>query len=235
MKFSIIIPTFNEEECIKELLPHLSKIGSGFDYEIIVSDGGSTDKTLEIASSHGATVINSPKKRRSAQMNEGARQATGDVLYFLHADTFPPVDLFQSISRTIKDGYSAGAFCVRFEGLDGKHFLFTLTSYIARLRMRVLWFGDQSLFVLKRVFDEIGGYNTNLLIFEDSLFVKEIRRRYKVLFIKNCIITSVRKFNKNGPMRLRLIYALLIILYSLSFSHRILLSVYKSLIRQNKI
>jgi len=87
---SIIIPTYNEEENIKNLLPRLTHSSGTMPHEIIVVDGGSTDQTVIRAKQLGATAFHSPKRGRAHQMNFGAQKATADLLYFVHADTLPP-------------------------------------------------------------------------------------------------------------------------------------------------
>ncbi|MEQ8337304.1 MAG: glycosyltransferase [Cyclobacteriaceae bacterium] len=90
MGVSIIIPVFNESKIIGHLLKYLHTNQTGLMSEIIVVDGGSTDQTREIARKEGASVILSPEKGRSTQMNLGADYAEGEILFFLHADSFPP-------------------------------------------------------------------------------------------------------------------------------------------------
>ncbi|MEO6538796.1 MAG: glycosyltransferase, partial [Ferruginibacter sp.] len=94
---SIIIPTYNESELIGKLINFLKEFGNKDISEIIISDGGSTDNTAEIAKNAGAQVIISPQKGRAAQMNFGASMATSDILYFIHADTLPPPSFFTDI------------------------------------------------------------------------------------------------------------------------------------------
>lgn len=90
---SIVIPTYNEAEVIQKLIRYLLNSENSSLLEIIVSDGGSTDNTQALAREAGAKVIQSPKKGRAAQMNAGAAEANGQILYFLHADTFHLLDM----------------------------------------------------------------------------------------------------------------------------------------------
>ncbi|HVK97528.1 MAG TPA: glycosyltransferase, partial [Flavisolibacter sp.] len=88
---SVIIPTYNEQEHIAETIRWLwLHDEAGFISEIIISDGGSTDKTVAVALSEGVRAAVSPRKGRAVQMNYGASIATQSILYFLHADTIPP-------------------------------------------------------------------------------------------------------------------------------------------------
>src|SRR5688572_15940184 len=87
---SVIIPTYNEADHIAETINNAKAADGKDDIEFIVVDGGSSDATVSIAIDTGAKAIASNRKGRASQMNEGARIATGDILYFLHADTIPP-------------------------------------------------------------------------------------------------------------------------------------------------
>jgi glycosyltransferase involved in cell wall biosynthesis len=108
---SVIIPTYNEEVHIRATLQKLWEYDeANLISEIIIVDGGSTDKTVAIAKSEGVKVIVSPKKSRAAQMNYGASFACCNLLYFLHADTFPPKGFTNDIAIAIKTGYDAGCY-----------------------------------------------------------------------------------------------------------------------------
>lgn len=118
---SIVIPTYNEAEGIQRIVRYPLTSGSVAAPEIIVSDGGSTDHTPELAGAAGARVIQSPEKGRAAEINAGAAVATGDVLYFLHADTCPPAQYQAAIQQSCISGYGAGCFRLRFD--DDHRFL----------------------------------------------------------------------------------------------------------------
>src|SRR5687767_1233272 len=101
MKVSVIIPTINEETGIQKLVDYLHRQGGKHLHEVLVCDGGSSDKTVELATAAGARVINC-KKGRAVQMNVGAKEATGDILYFLHADSWPPENFIDLIVDSIQ-------------------------------------------------------------------------------------------------------------------------------------
>ena len=113
-KISVIIPAFNEALNIGKLLDYLLSISLKHEVEILVIDGGSTDETLNIAEKKGVQAHLSPKKGRAAQMNYGAKLATGDVLHFIHADTFPPKSCFQDVLHAMNTGYQLGCFRYSF-------------------------------------------------------------------------------------------------------------------------
>jgi glycosyltransferase involved in cell wall biosynthesis len=111
---SIIIPTYNEQERIGKLLEHLKKCCAETPHEIIIADGGSKDRTVQIAEKSGAVVIHCLKKGRAAQMNKGAEHSNGTILYFLHADTLPPIDFVDHITKAFREGYRSGCFRLSF-------------------------------------------------------------------------------------------------------------------------
>src|SRR3954452_15423941 len=112
---SIIIPTYNETQNIGQLIEYLQKAGDKAAMEIIVSDGGSLDATIAVAKDAGAKAMLSPVKGRAAQMNYGASVAKGDILYFIHADTFPPDSFINDINMAVSQGYDLGRYRTRFD------------------------------------------------------------------------------------------------------------------------
>ena len=156
---SVIIPMRNEagyiERCLASILAQ--------DYpadrrEIIVVDGGSGDETVAEATKAGAKVILSPRRGRAAQMNTGAREARGNVLYFLHADSYPPEGFAAQILRHIGEGYTSGCYRLQF---DHPHWFLRANSWFTRFDVDAVRFGDQSLFVTRDVFDKAGGFPHN--------------------------------------------------------------------------
>ncbi len=110
MKISLIIPTYNEAGFITETIEKIRDRGKQFVHEIIVADGRSSDQTLNKAEAADARIRKSPQKGRAAQMNFGVRNAKGDILYFLHADTLPPPGFDGAISQATDKGYDAGCY-----------------------------------------------------------------------------------------------------------------------------
>jgi len=193
---SVIVPTLNEAELIARTLAH-AKHADGV--ELIVVDGGSQDATHEIARQSGATVMGIDGDR-SAQLNAGAEKATGRILLFLHADTRLPPAYADEIRRTLDDpSVAAGAF--RFQ-LDGKGAGLRVVEWGTNIRSSVFQrpYGDQGLFVEKRVFDELGGF-APMPIMEDFDLVRRLRHRGHVVTLRTPALTSARRWESLGALR----------------------------------
>jgi len=228
MLISIIIPTLNEERQIGKLIAYLQRDPSfPLVKEIIVVDGHSEDHTREVAIKTGATVLNSEHRGRALQMNLGARRASGQILYFLHADTFPPTGYAQKIWQATRDLYISGCFRLRF---DWSHWFLNTNSWFTRFNSNLFRFGDQSLFVRKEAFMQVNGYNNKLKIFEDQEIVKQLSRLGRFAVLSDHVTTSARKYRKNGPIRLQLVYFWIYFLYVLGFSQRTLMKTYQILV-----
>lgn len=192
---SIIIPTFNEEENIQPLVLYLTKHGGGYVQEIIVSDGGSVDNTLQLASGAGARAVISPQKGRAAQMNFGASLATGDILYFVHADIFPPPSFAKNIQEAVYNGFDFGRYRTEF---DTKKFILKLNAFFTRFDLFVCYGGDQTLFITRILFNKLQGFNSSMLIMEDYDIVVRAKAygRYKIL--AQNVRVSARKYDNNS-------------------------------------
>ena len=152
-QLSIIIPTLNEEETIRPLLKHLRQTAGLPVPEIIVADGGSRDRTVERARREGARILECETSGRALQLNRGAKAASGDILYFLHADSLPPEGFDRFIRRAVKDRADAGCFRLRF---DSDHPLLRFYAWFTRFNLDSFRFGDQSLFVTRFCFERTG-------------------------------------------------------------------------------
>jgi rSAM/selenodomain-associated transferase 2 len=230
---SIIIPTFNEADGIVALLAYLWQDAAGDDaLEIIVVDGGSTDTTRALAQATGAHVLISPQKGRAAQLNHGAQAAVGSILYFLHADSYPPAGFLRDIRQALDQGAGSGCYRLAF---DHPHWFLRANAWMTRFRLQFVRFGDQSLFVPKTLFQQVGGYRTDLLIMEDQEIVQRLWKRAPFWVLPRAVTTSSRKYLDNGVYRLQGTFALLVLLYWLGVSQPRLVRVYRRLIRQNKL
>ena len=199
-RLSIIIPALNEAEGIKSLLEHLKTSARDSELlEIIVVDGGSEDETIAFAKAKYATTILAPKGR-AKQMNAGAREAQGDILYFLHADSFPPEDYDALIYQEVQKNNLAGCFRMRF---DSNHWWLRLASWFTQFSWRACRGGDQSQFISKKLFNEIGGFNEDFMIYEDNDLINKLYERNEFLVINKKLTTSARRYRKNGTWKLQ--------------------------------
>ena len=222
---SIIIPVFNEESTIAETA---GKLKSPFIHEIIVVDGGSSDRTVEKAESAGCTVIRSAKKGRAAQMNTGAEYASAPILYFLHSDTKPPKNFAEAIVEAAQFGADYGCFALQF---DDTHPVLTFFSLFTRLKTKWVRFGDQSLFVKKEIFEQISGFDESLILMEDQEIFHRLEAVGKFRLLDGTVITSARKYRKRGVLKLQLYFTLIYLGYYLGVSHKRLLNFYTKHIR----
>ena len=189
MKYSIIIPTLNEEVLLPATLRAIDQLRG--DFEVIVSDGGSVDKTLFIARSFGAEVVAS-ERGRGQQQAAGAKRSRGDVLWFLHADSLPAVDSLQTIGTALSDeSLVAGNFTLRFDGETKA--ARNLTFAYPYFRFLGLCYGDSGIFVRRRTYEAMGGFSAYPL-FEDVDFVKRVKRSGKFRRLPCLLTTSSRRF-----------------------------------------
>lgn len=200
MNLSVIIPTYNEADNLKKLLPFLIENTSDKAVEIIISDGGSTDNTVNIAKSYNVKVLISPDKGRAAQMNYAANIASGEILQFIHADTIPPKSFFNDIKTAIAENFVAGCFIYRF---DSNHLLLKVNAFFTRFDKIWCRGGDQAIFITKTIFNEFGGY-PNYLIMEEYELLEKIQAKYPFKIIKKNATVSARKYNKNGYLKVQL-------------------------------
>lgn len=201
-KISIIIPVLNEAETIENLLFHLIDCSAIQNIaEIIVVDGGSTDGTIPIIKNLGLSIIvlNSDKGR-AKQMNLGASEAKGSVLYFLHADSFPPNRYDQLILSAIQNGNTAGCFKMKF---DSNHWWLKLASWFTQFNWQMCRGGDQSLFVTNSLFKNIGGFDENFTIYEDNDFIAKLYKRNQFVVLQDWLTTSSRRYVKQGIGKLQ--------------------------------
>jgi len=229
---SIIIPTFNEADQIITTIGQLNRISAGQNFQIIISDGGSTDNTIELASQADAIVVRSPQKGRAAQMNAGAALAKGKVLYFLHADTIPPKGYLTDITEAVAKGYFAGCFMLSF---DHSHWFLKANCWFTRFDVDAFRFGDQSLFVTKAAFEQTGGFSEQHIVLEDQELIRRLRKNFRFKVIKKPVVTSARKYLENGVYKTQSIFFIIYFLYLIGFSQDRLVNTYKKLITQHKL
>lgn len=197
---SIIIPTLNEAATIELLIDHLrSSAATTESLEIIVVDGGSSDDTFAFAKAKNVTVLSSPKGR-AKQMNAGAAIASHDILYFLHADSFPPANFDQLIYQEIGQWNLAGCFRMRF---DSNHWWLRLASWLTQFSWRACRGGDQSQFITKTLFEELGGFDEKFIVYEDNDLINKLYKIDEFVVINKRLTTSARRYRENGTWKLQ--------------------------------
>jgi rSAM/selenodomain-associated transferase 2 len=196
MNISVIIPVLNEEKNIAATLQSLARFAP---FEIIVVDGGSTDRTAEICQQFGVKVMASARGR-ARQMNSGANAASGDILLFLHADTTLPNSAFDDIRLALGDSrFVGGRFDVE---LAGEHWMLKVIGAMINYRSRLskVSTGDQAIFVRRFVFEQIGGY-PDIPLMEDVAFGRMLRRTGEIACLKSRVMTSARRWEIDGVWR----------------------------------
>lgn len=211
---SVIIPTYNEESTLSATINSVRQSASAADnFQIIVTDGGSTDKTIEIAKNERCQIVNS-KKGRGNQLNAGAQAADGNILLFLHADTYLPDSFDVLVKNAINSNagfYNWGRFNIK---LSGNHIFFRLIETMISLRSRVTGIatGDQAIFLERKLFEKISGYK-DIPLMEDIELTKRLRRISAPICLSNTVITSSRRWENDGIVRTILLMWLLRGLY----------------------
>lgn len=224
----MIIPTINECEALPQTLRAIHSHSEIQPFELIVADGGSSDNTVQIAESFGAKVLHCATKGRGAQLHHGAKSASGELLYFLHADSIPPKGYDDAIRAAVKDGQPAGCFQMRF---DSRAAIFRLYGWATRFSSIYCRGGDQSLFITREFYQRLGGFNTGFPIFEDIDMIVRIRKKGRFAILPQRVTTSARKYQVNGFYRLQAIFAVLHLKYRFGASPKELLSYYRKHIR----
>jgi rSAM/selenodomain-associated transferase 2 len=209
---SIVIPTLNEASSIADLLDVLSPVRA-LGGELIVVDGGSRDDTRDLARQRADQVLIG-SRGRAAQMNAGAAAASGDVLVFLHADTQPPIETLMRLTEILeRSGRSWGRFDVR---IDGRHPLLPLVAGSMNWRSRLTGIatGDQTIFVDRRVFEQVGGY-PEIALMEDIALSRRLKCTGRPLCLSDRVVTSGRRWESRGVIRT------ILLMWSLRLAYRL--------------
>jgi rSAM/selenodomain-associated transferase 2 len=231
MFLSIIIPTYNEASTIAATLTHLQENLIGQHYEIIISDGGSTDETVAIVQENGAKIVISPVKGRSGQMNFGVSHALGDTYYFLHADSLPVPTFYTDIETAIAASFDCGSFRTKF---DTRMLLLQLNAFFTRFNYLFFRGGDQSIFVKKTLWEAVGPYKEEMLIMEDYDFLSRIWIRGRFKLIPKATVVSARKYEQNSWLDVQLANLKIVKMYKKGASQEEMLTEYKQLLNYRK-
>ncbi len=214
---SVIVPTLNEELNVGKCL---SKVKSCDGVEIIVVDGGSHDRTVDVAGSYGAKVLLGPRGR-AVQMNLGALVAKGEILVFLHGDTLLPDNWDYHVRHQLQSSETiAGAFELRIDsGRPALRIIELLANY--RSRRLGMPYGDQALFMRADTFRAQGGF-VNEPIMEDFELMRRLRKQGTVRIAPAAVLTSARRWEEKGVWATTAINQLLIFGYLFGISTAIL-------------
>ncbi|MEO1069916.1 MAG: TIGR04283 family arsenosugar biosynthesis glycosyltransferase [Cyanobacteria bacterium J06638_6] len=226
MSVSIIIPTWNEADCLGRTLDRLRTLNPP-PREVVIVDGGSCDRTLVIAHTYcdrlPLTIVQAPARGRSVQMNLGATTAKGNVLCFLHADTLVPDDLVGIVQGTlVNQAVACGGFISLMTGPRsirwGISLHNTLKTYYAPLLFRPylffahglrLLFGDQVIFCRRADFLACGGFDPALPIMEEADLCIKLCRRGRIRQINRVVHSSDRRVAAWGAIKANIIYLMI--------------------------
>ena len=199
MRISIIIPVLDEAGSIGATLSAARRACAGTDAEILVVDGGSGDATRSLAAEDADRVVDG-LRGRARQMNAGAAVAKGDILLFLHADTLLPADSITAIAAGLtRTDACWGRFDVR---ISGRSAMLPVVAWCMNLRSRAsgIATGDQAIFVRRAVFEAVGGFADQPLM-EDIVMSQRLKRLAPPCCLRECVLTSGRRWERNGVWR----------------------------------
>jgi len=196
---SIIIPVLNEAETINTTLAHLKRPGLGDDFEIIVVDGDSSGNTLKVVNDPDVVKLRS-SKGRGLQMNKGAIAANGEALIFLHSDTALPDNAADAIRTALADNHIVGgAFDL---GIQSDRLVYKIIAAAASLRSRIthIPYGDQAIFIKKRFFFRMGGFQAIPIMEDVDLMWRIKKKQCKIKILPDKVKTSPRRWQKEGVL-----------------------------------
>ena len=223
---SVIIVAYNEEKLIFSIISEIQKQEYSSDYEIILADGGSSDKTRALARQKGVVIVNC-RRGRACQLNDASKIAKGDILFFVHADMKLAPNTFTALQEKIDLGYHGGGFANIFDQHNEK-----IKNIGTWMNFRFLnkkeqsdkgiFYGDNGIFVKKSVFDSLKGFR-EIPIMEDYDFSFKMKQNYKIIKIKEpSIVISARRHVKAGFLKTRFQWITIRKLYKWGVSPRIL-------------
>jgi rSAM/selenodomain-associated transferase 2 len=196
-RLSIVVPVLNEAAAIRGALAALQPVRAA-GHEVIVVDGGSTDGTVRYGDGLADRLMDAPRGRAS-QMNAGARVASGDVLLFLHADTFLPARAPELVFDALDRRREWGRFDVRIDGVSPALRVVAALMNI-RSRLTGIATGDQAIFVTRTAFEAVGGFPA-IALMEDIALSSRLGRRSRPACLRAKVLTSGRRWERHGVAR----------------------------------
>ena len=200
---SFIIPAYNEEALIEATVKQLRVAAEaiGRDYEIIVVNDASTDRTERVAEAAGARVINVKNRQIAATRNAGAASAAGDVFIFVDADTLVPVDTLRAAVCALENGATGGGATIRFRGRISA--TARITTSLMQIPMRLGGMvGGCFMFMTRDAFEAVGGYDESFYASEEIWLARALRREGQFVILRQFIETSGRKVRQYGLLGL---------------------------------
>lgn len=231
VQISAIIPTLNEAAHIEGLIRRLRDGAGSAQVEVIVADAGSSDATVTLAEQCGARVVACGVASRPVQMNLAAKMANGEVLYFVHADTLPPVDYAVQVLQAIGQGAGLGCFRFRF---DRDRAALRFNAWCTRIPVMMCRGGDQSLFITHSLFERLQGFDESHVVMEDYDIIRRGRHLARFTILADEVLVSARKYDHNSYTRVNLANFTVFALYYFGVKPEKLKDLYKKLIKHPK-
>jgi len=206
VKFSVVVPAYNEEKYIHRTLRAI-RSQTFTDFEVIVKDGGSHDQTIKIAKKFADKVVSVPDCSAADARNQGAQYAKGEMLVFMDADTFLPPRTLARFNQLMKNEQIVGVSCRKVPQsenlLDRLLYEFVNVSTFVSCKMGLGGAHGNCMLVRRRVFEQIGGFNPNIIVAEEQDLVRRASKfgRY-VFLLDSCIFENPRRLRKWGRFRL---------------------------------
>ena len=194
---SVIMPALDEAIALPSTLAHLAHARAQHAAcEVIAVDGGSQDRSRELLAAVDGLRLLRTGRGRARQLNAGAAAARGDVLLFLHADTWLPATALASIDRAARSpAFHYGGFQHRFSGTDWRlRMISALHNF--RCRKARTFYGDQAMFVRRQTFEQFGGFPDRPA--EDIALCEQLKALANPVLLPEAVVTSARKFEQMG-------------------------------------
>lgn len=224
---SVIIPFYDSYDTLIKFLPEIVKRAKTPRCEFILVDSSGNQGVDEFCKSLGVIHLSASMQQRAAQMNQGAFNAIGDKLLFMHIDSVPPQYFDKMVLEAFESGAKAGCFRLQFD-LD--HWFLQLSARFTKYKVSLARGGDQGLFIDKTLFEEMGGFK-EIPIMEDIEFCHRLIKRKTFEILPSTMVTSARKYKQNGVFRLQFIFTFITILYWLGVKPKDLRDIYNGLVK----